>query len=120
MSRKGFLSLIEDVADNLDNKNYHITINNNKYNLKNVEKILLEIVTKKISKNEAYKLYDNLIEPRVIELTRAKNNRSKKRLNVLIIYNNAKSSIFKDLYFHYFDKPKITEGSIAERIKLRK
>ena len=75
---------------------------------------------KKISKNEAYKLYENLIEPRVIELTRAKNNRSKKRLNILIIYNNAKSSIFKDLYFHYFDKPKITEESIAERIKLRK
>ena len=121
LSRKGFLSLIEDVADNLGNKNYHITINNNKYNLKNVEQFLLEIVTKKkYSKNEAYKLYENLIEPRVIELTRAKNNRSKKRLNILIIYNNVKSSIFKDLYFHYFDKPKITEESIAERIKLRK
>ena len=79
-----------------------------------------QLQKKKYSKNEAYKLYENSIEPRVIELTRAKNNRSKKRLNILIIYNNVKSSIFKDLYFHYFDKPKITEESIAERIKLRK
>ena len=47
LSRKSFLSLIEDVADNLDNKNYHITINNNKYNLKNEEQFLLEIVKKK-------------------------------------------------------------------------
>ena len=76
---------------------------------------------KKISKNEAPKLYENLIEPKVVELTRAKSTRGKKkRLNILNIYSNIESSIFKDVYFHYFNKPKITEESIAERTKLRR
>ena len=76
-------------------------INNNKYNLKNAEQILLEIVAKKISKNEPHKLYKNFIEPKVIELTRAKSRRGKNnRLNVLNIYNNIESIIFKDVYFH--------------------
>ena len=44
---------------------------NNRYDLTNVEQFLPEIVTKKCSKNEAHKLYENLIEPKVIELTRA-------------------------------------------------
>ena len=96
-------------------------INNNKYDVKNAEQFLLEIVAKKIRKNEARKLYKNLIEPKSIELTRAKNIRGKnKRLNILNIYSNIKSGIFNDVYFHYFNKPKITEETIAERIKLRK
>ena len=121
LPRGDFISLIKDVVNNLDNKNYHTVINNNKYNLKNAEQILLEIVAKKISKNEPHKLYKNFIEPKVIELTRAKSSRGKNnRLNVLNIYNNIESSIFKDVYFHYFIKPKITEESIAERTKLRR
>ena len=120
LSRKDFISVIKDVVNNLDNKNYRTVINNNKYNLKNAEEFLLEII-KKISKNEAPKLYENLIEPKVIELKRAKSSRGKnKRLNILNIYNNVESSIFKDVYFHYFNKPKITEESIAERTKLRR
>ena len=71
---------------------------------------MLEIVVKKICKNEASKLYKNLIEPKVIELTRAKSSRGKnKRLNILNICNNIELSIFKDVHFHYFNKPKITE-----------
>ena len=82
---------------------------------------MLEIVTKKISKNEARNLYENLIESKVIELTRAKSYRGKnKRLNILNIYNNVGSSIFKVFYFHYFDKPVITKESIAERVKIKK
>ena len=121
LSRGCFISLIKDVVNNLDNKNYQTVINNNKYNLKNAKQFLLDIVVKKNSKNKARELYENLIEPKVIELTRAKSSRGKnKRLNILNIYNNIESSIFKDVYFHYFNKPKITEESIAERIKLRK
>ena len=120
LSRNDFNSLIKDIVDNLDNKDYQTTINNNNYDLKNVEKFLLEIVTKKISKNETYKLYKNLIEPKVIKLTRAKNNRSKQRLNILNIYNNVKSSIFEGVYFHYFNKPKIREERIADRVELRR
>ena len=86
MSRKDFISFIKDVVNNLDNKNYQTVINNNKYNLKNEEQFLLEIVVKKISKNDARKLYENLIDPKVIELTRTKSNRGdNKRLNILNI-----------------------------------
>ena len=121
LSRGDFISLIKDVVNNLDNKNYQTVINNNKYDVNNAEQFLLEIVAKKIRKNEARKLYKNLIEPKSIELTRAKNFRGKnKRLNILNIYSNIKSGIFNDVYFHYFNKPKITEETIAERIKLRK
>ena len=86
MSRKDFISFIKDVVNNLDNKNYQTVINNNKYNLKNAEQFLLEIVVKKISKNDARKLYENLVDPKVIELTRTKSNRGEnKRLNILNI-----------------------------------
>ena len=57
VSRKDFISLIKDVADNLDKKDYKITVNNADYNLENAEKYSLEIITKKISKNEALELY---------------------------------------------------------------
>ena len=86
MSRKDFIPFIKDVVNNLDNKNYQTVINNNKYNLKNAEQFLLEIVVKKISKNDARKLYENLVDPKVIELTRTKSNRGEnKRLNILNI-----------------------------------
>ena len=82
---------------------------------------MLEIVTKKISKNRARKLHKNLIEPKIIELTRAKSSRGKnKRLNILNIYSNVGSSIFKNVYFHCFDEPVIRKESIADRIKSRK
>ena len=121
LSRNDFLSLIKDIVNNLDNKNYQTTIGNNRYDLTNVEQSLLEIVTKEISKNEARKLYENLIEPKIIELTRTKSSRGKnKRSNILNIYNNGKSSIFENFYFHYFDEPVITKESIADRVKLRR
>ena len=121
LSRKYFLSLVKDVVNNLDSKNYQAMISNNRYDLRNVEQFLLEIITKKISKNESCKLYENLIEPKVIELTRAKSSRGKNmRLNMLNIYNNVKSSIFKGVYFHYFNESVITKESIADRVKLRR
>ena len=57
LSRGDFISLIKDVVNNLDNKNYQTVINNNKYDVNNAEQFLLEIVGKKIRKNEARKLY---------------------------------------------------------------
>ena len=42
LSRQNFNSLIKDVVDNLDNADY-----NRRYDLKNAEKFLLEIITKK-------------------------------------------------------------------------
>ena len=119
LSRKNFLSLVKDVVNNLDNKNYQTMISNNRYDLTNVEQFLLEIITKKINKNEACKLYKKLIEQKAIELTRAKSSRGKnKRWYILNIYNNVKSSIFEGVYFHYFNEPIIKE-SMADRVKLR-
>ena len=50
LPRNDFISLIKDVVNNFDNKNYQTMINSNKYNLKNAEQFLLEIVVKKLVK----------------------------------------------------------------------
>ena len=55
LSRNDFLSLVNDVVNNFDNKNYQTMIINNRYDLTNVEQFLPEIVTKIFSKNEAQK-----------------------------------------------------------------
>ena len=75
---------------------------------------------KKINENEAHKLYKNLIEPKFIELTRAKSRGKNKRLNILNIYNNKKLSIFHGVYLHYFEKPVTTKESIAKSTESRK
>ena len=48
LCRKKFILLLKNVADNLDNEDCKTTVNNCRYDLKNAEKILLEIVTKKL------------------------------------------------------------------------
>ena len=47
LSRSDFVSLIKDVVNNLDNKDYQTKINNDNYDLNNVEQILLKIVKMK-------------------------------------------------------------------------
>ena len=84
LSRSDFASLIKDVVNNLDNKDYQTKINNDYYDLKNAEQFLVEIVTKKISKNEAHELYKTLIEPKVDKLRNAKGKGKDKRSNILI------------------------------------
>ena len=51
LCRSDLTSLIKDVVNNLENKDYQTTINNDKYYLKNAEQFLLKVVTKKINKN---------------------------------------------------------------------
>ena len=58
LSRENFSSLIEDVVDSLVIEDYKTTVNNRRYDLKNAEKFLLEIISRKISKNEALELHD--------------------------------------------------------------
>ena len=50
VSRNNFISLIKDVVDNLDDKDYQTAVDKRKYGLKNAEKYLLEIIIKKIVK----------------------------------------------------------------------
>ena len=83
MSRSDFASLIKDVVNNLDNKDYQTKINNDNYDLKNAKQVLLKIVAKKISGNKARKLYKNLTEPNVDKLKNAKGKGKDKRSNIL-------------------------------------
>ena len=45
--RSDFILLIKDVVDNLDDRDYQITVDRHKHDLKNAEKYLLEIIIKK-------------------------------------------------------------------------
>ena len=116
--RNDFISLIKDVFDNLDNKDFQTTVNKRKYDLKNAEKYLLKIIIKEISRNEALEVYNSLIKPDVdmLKLSIGKNRRN----NILAILDNIKSSLFDNVYLHYQDKSSETEESIAERTKLRR
>ena len=108
LPRNDFISLIKDVVDK------------GKYDLKNAEKHLPEIITKKISKNEARKRYNSLIKPDVDMLNNALRRSKSKRNNILVILDNIKSSFFEVFCFHYQDKSSETDESIAERTQLRR
>ena len=90
LSRSDSGSLIKDVVNNLDNKDYQTKINNDNYDLKNAEKFFLEIVAKKNSENEAPELYKNLIEPKTDKLKNAKGKVRDNRSNILTILENIK------------------------------
>ena len=47
-SREDFNSLIKDVVDNVDKGKYKTIVDDNKYDLKNAEKNLLEKIIKKV------------------------------------------------------------------------
>ena len=60
LNKNDFDSLTEDVYNNLNNSEFKTTTGKRTYYLKNAKKLLLEITTKKISENEALKLYADL------------------------------------------------------------
>ena len=103
--RKDFNSLIKDVVENSDNKNYKTKVTNNSFDLKNTEEFLVKIITKKISKKEALKLYNNSIEPDVNVLSNVPGKSKSKRINILNVLNNIKWSLFEGFYLHYKDAP---------------
>ena len=109
LSREDFNLLIKDVPDNLDNKNYKTNADGRIYGLKNAKKFLLEIGTKKISKDEVRYLYDNLIKPDVDTLEKSKSRGNDKRNNILATLNNIETSVFDGVYLHYSNKPSKTE-----------
>ena len=80
----------------------------------------MEVTTRKTTKSEVKKLYNELVQEDVDALEGEKSNDTRKH-NILNILNNV-GSIFTGLYFHYRDVPNETmfERNIAERIKLRK
>ena len=72
ISRNDFHSLIQDVGNNLNNSEFKTTANKKDYDLKNVKKFLVKIITQKIGKNETRKLYSDLI---ITEITVLKKNK---------------------------------------------
>ena len=81
---------------------------------------MLEIGTKKVSKNETRDLYDSLIKLDVDTLKKSTSRNKDKRNNILPILNNIGMCVFDDVYFSLIDKPSESEESIAERAKLRR
>ena len=64
--------------------------------MKNAEEYLLEIITKKISKDEVLKLYNDLIKPDVNALKHEEGKNKNKRKNILNTLNNIESIRYKD------------------------
>ena len=84
------------------------------------KKFWAEVTTRKTTKCEAKKLYNELIQKDTDTLERGKSNRFEK-YNILNILSNV-GSIFTGAYLHYKNVPKETmfERSIADRTKLRR
>ena len=84
------------------------------------KKFWKKITTHKISKREARKLYDKLIQIDIDVLERNKSNDARK-YNILKILINV-DAIFTGAYVHYKEVSKETvfERYIAERLKSRK
>ena len=115
---------VELSNENLDDDNYETTVNNHRYDLRNAGKFLLEVTTRKTSKNEAYELYNDLIKGDIAALTKAKSRGKDKRENILRIPQNLEL-VFTGVYLHYDSTPKSEsesefEESIAKRNKLRR
>ena len=85
--------------------------------MKNAEKFLLEIITRKISKNEACELYNNLIKPSIDMLMKSTSRSKDKITNILNILYNVESVVFNSVYFKYYDKSE-PEESIADKNEL--
>ena len=96
---------VELSNENLDDDNYETTVNNHRYDLRNAEKFLLEVTTRKITKNEAYELYNDLIKGDIAALTKAKSRGKDKRENILRIPQNLEL-VFTGVYLHYDSAPK--------------
>ena len=120
INKPEFEELTRDIYNNQDIKDFKITINKRTYDLKNAKKIWTEVATRKISKNDAKKLYKELIQKDIHALEGEKCNNVKK-YNILNILNNV-GTIFDGGYLHYKGAPKETifERTIVERSKLRK
>ena len=85
--------------------------------MKNAEKYLLEIITRKISKNEACELYNNLIKPSIDMLMKSTSRSKDKITNILNILYNVESVVFNSVYLKYYDKSE-PEESIADKNEL--
>ena len=87
INKPEFDKLTSDIYDNENNKDFKITINEKTYDLKNTNKYWTKITKSNISKNEAKKLYKELIQKDFDALEREKSNSTKKN-NIQKIFEN--------------------------------
>ena len=120
INKKEFDELTRNIYNNQDNNDFKFTINRKTYDLKNAKLFWTEVITRKITKNAAKKLYDKLIQKDIDTLEKSKSNKPEKH-NILNILENV-GAIFTGAYMHHEDMPKETmfKRNIAERIKLKK
>ena len=69
-SKEDVKRIIKDFVDNLDSKDYTANVGGTNYNLKNAQKILLDVFAKDISQNKAKKLYKELMQQSIDVLFR--------------------------------------------------
>ena len=60
--KKEFEELTRDTNNNQDNNNFKIIENKRTYDLKNAKKNWMEVTTRKTTKSEAKKLYNELVQ----------------------------------------------------------
>ena len=104
INKPEFDELTSNIYNNQNNKDFIITINKKMYDLKNAKYFWTKVTTSKISRNEAKKLYNKLIQKDTDALKRKKRN-SIKKYNILKILENM-DAIFTGTYLHYGDLPK--------------
>ena len=102
-NKSEFDELTCDIYNNLIKIN-KITINKKTYDLKNAKDFWTKVTTSKISRNEAKKLYNELIETDIDALEREKNNNIRKNTISKSLENI--STIFTGAYLHYGEVPK--------------
>ena len=101
-----FEELTRDIYNNQDNNDFKIIINKRTYDLKNAKRIWTDVTTRKTTKSEAKKLYNELIQKDIDTLEKEKSNGSEK-YNIFNTLNNV-DSIFTGAYLHYKNVPKET------------
>ena len=104
INKPEFGKLTSDNYNNQGNKDLKIIVNKKTYDFKNTKKFWVKVTTSKISRNEAKKLYNKLIQLDIDAQKREKSN-SIKKYNILKILENI-DTIFTGTYLHYGDVPK--------------
>ena len=104
INKPEFGKLTSDNYNNQGNKDLKIIVNKKTYDFKNTKKFWAKVTTSKISRNEAKKLYNKLIQLDIDAQKREKSN-SIKKYNILKILENI-DTIFTGTYLHYGDVPK--------------
>ena len=121
LSREDFNSLIKYVVNDLDNNKFKTIVDGNKYDLKNAETFLLEIINKKTSEIKAHELCNNLIKSDIAAVKKSTSSSKDKRNNILSILSNLKS-VFTGVYLHYdnVSEPKFEKDCRKKQIKKTK